>query len=94
VLIQLGLLAQRQCTKVRLMLCDNAWLAARFEKRLIVLVVENIASSKEHLQAVDEGQEQHALEAALVQGIRRPVGGGHQHHPQLPQLAAQNCRQI
>ena len=69
------------------MLCDDAWLAASTSPQTLHPFLR-------HLQAVDEGQEQHALEAALVQGIRRAVGGGHQHHPQLPQLAARGAGKL
>ncbi len=41
------------------------------------------------LQQGDEGQEQRAVQAVLVQVLRRPVRGGDDHHPRGEQLFEQ-----
>lgn len=45
-----------------------------------------------HLELLDEWHEEVPLQPSLVQLIRVSVGGGHQHHTTLPQMAEQPAR--
>ena len=42
-------------------------------------------TQRARLEAVDEGNEEHALEAVLVQRIRPAVAGGHKHQAAVPE---------
>ena len=52
-------------------------------------VVEAMQSALPHLELFYKGQEQVALQAALIQGIWSPVGGADQHQAILPEPGEQ-----